>query len=75
VEVAILIHEKNPQEYKVSMRSNGVIDVQKAAVYFGGGGHVKAAGCTMKGGSVHDVMNNLTGVLEMQFSEKLSAQE
>jgi phosphoesterase RecJ-like protein len=70
VEVAILIHEKNPQEYKVSMRSNGVVDVQKAAVYFGGGGHVKAAGCTMKGGSIHDVMNNLTGVLETQLIEK-----
>jgi phosphoesterase RecJ-like protein len=73
VEVAILIHEKKPQEYKVSMRSNGVIDVQKAAVYFGGGGHVKAAGCTMKGGSVHDVMNNLTRILETQFIENLKS--
>lgn len=66
VEVAILMHEKNTQEFKVSMRSNGAVDVQKVAVYFGGGGHVRAAGCTMKG-SVHDVMNNLTALIEEQI--------
>lgn len=68
VEVAILIHEASVQEYKVSMRSNGAVDVQKVAVYFGGGGHVKAAGCTMKG-SVYDVMNNLTALLEEQMGK------
>lgn len=68
VEVAILMHEKSTQEFKVSMRSNGAVDVQKVAVYFGGGGHVRAAGCTMKG-SVHDVMNNLTALIEPQMAE------
>lgn len=68
VEIAVLLYEQDLQEYKVSMRSNGDIDVQKIAVYFGGGGHVKAAGCTMKG-SVYDVMNNLTKLIEEQFNE------
>lgn len=68
VEVAILLYEQDMQEYKVSMRSNGEIDVQKIAVYFGGGGHIKAAGCTMKG-SVYDVINNLTKLIEEQFKE------
>lgn len=68
IEVAILAHEVKTQEYKVSMRSNGDIDVQQAAVYFGGGGHIKAAGCTMKG-SIYDVINNLTRLLEEQFAE------
>lgn len=66
VEVAILIHETNAAEYKVSMRSNGVVDVRKVAVYFGGGGHVMAAGCTMHG-TFHDVINNLTPHIEHQL--------
>lgn len=69
VEVAILLHETGHQEYKVSMRSNQVVDVSKVAVYFGGGGHVRAAGCTMRG-SIHDVCNNLTEHIEMQLMEK-----
>jgi phosphoesterase RecJ-like protein len=68
VEVAILIHEVGFHEYKVSMRSNHIIDVSKVAVYFGGGGHKKAAGCAMRG-SMHDVINNLTAHIEVQLKE------
>lgn len=67
-EVAIFIYETKPQEFKVSMRSNGEVNVSKIAVYFGGGGHIKAAGCTMHG-SVHDVINNLTPHIEAQLKE------
>jgi phosphoesterase RecJ-like protein len=67
-EVAIFIYETDLQEYKVSMRSNGEVNVSKIAVYFGGGGHIKAAGCTMKG-SLHDVINNLTPHIEAQLNE------
>ena len=66
VEVALLLHEIGDQEYKVSMRSNTTIDVSRIAVYFGGGGHVKAAGCTMRG-SLHDVVNNITEHIEFQM--------
>lgn len=66
VEVALLLHELDDQEYKVSMRSNNQVDVSKIAVYFGGGGHVKAAGCTMHG-SIYDVINNITEHIEMQL--------
>lgn len=59
VEVAIFIYETADLEYKISMRSNGVVDVAKTAVFFGGGGHVKAAGCTMRG-QLYDCINNLT---------------
>jgi phosphoesterase RecJ-like protein len=67
-EVAIFIYESDTQEYKVSMRSNGEVNVSKIAVYFGGGGHIKAAGCTMRG-SVHDVINNLTKHIDAQLKE------
>lgn len=65
-EVAIFVYEIKTQEYKVSMRSNGEVNVSKIAVYFGGGGHIKAAGCTMTG-SMHDVINNLTPHIEAQL--------
>lgn len=66
VEVAIFMYELEPQRYKVSMRSNGKVDVSKIASYFGGGGHVKAAGCELSG-TFHDVVNNLTLHIEAQL--------
>ena len=70
VEVAIFLYEANTQEYKVSMRSKSYIDVQKVAQFFGGGGHVRAAGCTMQG-SMHDVVNNLTREIAKQMPEEV----
>lgn len=68
VEVAIFLHETENHVYKVSMRSNRIVDVSKVAAYFGGGGHIRAAGCSMSG-SVHDVINNLSGHIEKQMKE------
>lgn len=65
-EVAIFLYETNTNEYKVSMRSRELVDVSLIAGYFGGGGHVRAAGCTMQG-SVYDVVNNLTIHIEKQL--------
>lgn len=70
VEVAILAYECNNLEFKVSMRSNDYVDVQKVASYFGGGGHVKAAGCTLKGNSL-DVINNLLLHIEKQLEVQM----
>lgn len=72
VEVAIFIYETGVHEYKVSMRSKNYIDVSKICVLFGGGGHVRAAGCTMTG-SPHDIINNLGAQIELQF-KKLGAE-
>ena len=65
-EVAIFLYELETQKFKVSLRSNGKVDVSKIAVYFGGGGHVKAAGCEMLG-SMYDVINNITAEIEKQL--------
>lgn len=69
VEVAMFLHETASQTFKVSLRSKEQVDVSSIAKYFGGGGHVRAAGVTMKG-SVHDVINNLTALIEKQLDEK-----
>lgn len=66
IEVAILLNEKEPGSFKVSMRSNDIVDVSRIAEYFGGGGHVRAAGCAIKG-SPFDVINNLTEHIEKQL--------
>lgn len=66
VEVAILITEKDAVEYKVSMRSNHIVDVSRIATFFGGGGHIRAAGCQIKG-SAFDVINNITEHIEKQL--------
>lgn len=49
VEVAVLMYEVEPGNYKVSFRSNRSADVNKIASAFGGGGHIKAAGCNIAG--------------------------
>ncbi|NLK97014.1 bifunctional oligoribonuclease/PAP phosphatase NrnA [Defluviitalea saccharophila] len=45
--VAILLYEKNSNEVKVSFRASGDKDVCKIAQIFQGGGHKKAAGCSL----------------------------
>lgn len=69
IECAIFMYEVGNHVYKVSMRSNHIVDVSKIASYFGGGGHIRAAGCTMSG-SIHDVINNLSGHIEKQLKQQ-----
>ena len=66
VECAIVLYEIQSQVFKVSLRSKRFLDVSKVAAYFGGGGHVRAAGCTMSG-SLYDVINNLSAHIEKQL--------
>ncbi|MGB4505146.1 MAG: bifunctional oligoribonuclease/PAP phosphatase NrnA [Syntrophaceticus sp.] len=54
VEVGILFKEVNSDEIKVSFRSKNYLDVNQLAAYFGGGGHERAAGCSIKG-KIEDV--------------------
>lgn len=69
VECAIFAYETEPHIYKVSLRSNNIVDVSKVAEFFGGGGHVRAAGCNMSG-SMHDVVNNISPHIEKQLQEQ-----
>ncbi len=51
VQISVLMHRKtagnDEVSYKFSVRSNLDIDVSKLCAVFGGGGHKKAAGCTI----------------------------
>ncbi len=48
VEIGITIKEKE-NEYKVSIRTSENYDASEICKMFGGGGHKRAAGCTLKG--------------------------
>lgn len=69
VDCAIFMYEIGTLEYKVSMRSNGKVNVAQAAMKFGGGGHVRAAGCTMNG-TYHDNINNLSREIAGQLKKE-----
>jgi len=47
VEIAALVKEDAKLKTRVSLRAKAHADVSKVAKFFGGGGHIKAAGCTI----------------------------
>lgn len=49
VEAAVFLKELEPGKIKVGLRSKKLIDMAAIAQKFGGGGHVRAAGCTLAG--------------------------
>lgn len=69
VEVVILLYETgNPSEYKVSLRTNSNVDLARIATVFGGGGHVKAAGCTVTG-TAEEILNGVEEQILIQWKE------
>ena len=49
VEAAIFLYELLDGEFKISTRSKNLVDLSQIAVKYGGGGHKRAAGFSMKG--------------------------
>lgn len=58
VKVAVFLYENEDGTYKASFRVNGDFDAAALAMKFGGGGHVKAAGCTLQG-NLDDIVAEL----------------
>ena len=48
VEVSIFLYQRDDGSFKGSLRSNDYVDVADVCMMFGGGGHIKAAGCTLE---------------------------
>ena len=69
VKVAFLLREVGAGRVKVSLRAKGDVNVGKIAAAFGGGGHAKAAGCTIAGSlsEARDaLLRAVTGALSAQ---------
>ncbi len=65
VEVGVFFKERNG-EIRVSLRSNAYADVSLVAKELGGGGHIHAGGCTVKGtmeDAIKTVFEKIEGIL------------
>ena len=66
VEVAVLLKERAPECYRVSLRSRDKVDVSQVAGTFGGGGHARAAGLELTGvpqDIVEDILTEISRYL------------
>lgn len=66
VEIAVLIKEIE-NGTKVSLRSKNNIDVRQIAEKFGGGGHVKASGITLKGIGLNEAEDKILDEIEKEL--------
>jgi phosphoesterase RecJ-like protein len=62
IEAVVFFKQDEADQYRVSMRSKGAIDIGVVAKEFGGGGHKNAAGCTVTGA---------IDILQKTFVEKI----
>lgn len=67
-EVGILIREREPGLYKCSFRSANDVNVSEICRTLGGGGHAKAAGCTVSG-ELEDVKHRLIEAVERSLGK------
>jgi phosphoesterase RecJ-like protein len=65
--VALLLVEPQNSSVRVSLRSDGTVDVSEIALCFGGGGHMMAAGCTVTG-AAEQVRRRVLEVIGQAFA-------
>jgi phosphoesterase RecJ-like protein len=70
VRISALMREVESRLWRVSLRSKGNADVSKVAESFDGGGHVNAAGCTIRG-DLEEVKQKLIATLSSLASQSL----
>lgn len=68
--VGVTMREKTDGTFKVSMRSHEGVDVSEICAMLGGGGHPRAAGCTVNG-NVNTARNLVVSCIEKYLQEKI----
>jgi len=64
VEIAFVVKQENADgKYRVSMRSAGDFDVSRVCAKFGGGGHKRAAGCTVEAENIEAAEQKILDML------------
>lgn len=66
IEAALVVREISPNEFKLSFRSKGKVEVLRVAEEFGGGGHLYAAGSYAQG-DLEDIKKKSLNHLEQQL--------
>jgi len=70
VEVAAVVKQFGDENrFRVSMRSCTDFDVSEICSLYGGGGHARAAGCTLNCDSILTAEMTIVSVVEMRFAE------
>ena len=71
VQVALLFREVGEKTYKISLRSRGKVDVSEAANRLDpdGGGHARAAGCTVQG-NLEAIIQKTVACIEDMFGKQ-----
>ena len=64
--VAVFLYESEDGSFKASFRVNGEFNVAEIAICFGGGGHIKAAGCNVYG-TIDDVIDRILVEIEKRL--------
>jgi phosphoesterase RecJ-like protein len=65
IQAVVFFKEDAPEEWRISMRSKGEVDINAVAKQFGGGGHKNASGCSARGP---------IGELKALFRERITEQ-
>jgi bifunctional oligoribonuclease and PAP phosphatase NrnA len=69
----VFFKEAETNQYRISMRSKGAIDVCAVAKQFGGGGHKNASGCTVQG-SLAEVRQQVMPLVQAAIERGLQKQ-
>jgi bifunctional oligoribonuclease and PAP phosphatase NrnA len=68
IEAVVFFKQEKEDEYRVSLRSKGEVDIGAVAKTFGGGGHKNAAGCTVRG-PIDDLRRQLVEKVERAIED------
>ncbi len=66
VDTAVFLYQLDDGCYKASLRSRNIVDVSAVCARFGGGGHVRAAGC-----KINDTLENIEKNILAAIKEQL----
>jgi len=66
IQAVVFFKEQGPDDWRISMRSKGEVDVNRVATEFGGGGHKNAAGCSASG-----TFAELTALFRKKITEQI----
>jgi phosphoesterase RecJ-like protein len=69
IQAVVFFKQIEGEQYRVSLRSKGDVDIGAVATEFGGGGHKNAAGCTVSG-SIDALQELFVGKMEKAIEAK-----
>lgn len=69
--ICILFREMGPEDLKVSLRSEGQMPVNEIAAKFRGGGHLRAAGCQVRGRPVSETEADIVAAIVQELQATL----